>query len=110
MSRERIINDLEVEGGGGQVIEVRLDYDLGGMNYFTGSVEPRGIYLCATPVTKSEGWRSFTAFAGTKVLYKELKRFSQKVLDECQPTQQEIDDLVNHVLAKNNLKLVEHGN
>jgi len=36
-------------------LKVELYYDLGGMNYFSGSVEGRGIKLSVSPVQRSNG-------------------------------------------------------
>ena len=105
--RSRLIKEVKVAVSN-KFIEVHIGYELGGHSYFTYQVEPRGLYLSATPVEKSEGFRSFTAFSGTKVLYKSTKRFSQKELDNCIPTEQEIDDIVNYVLEKNNLLSYEN--
>jgi len=68
-------------------VKVSLYYSLGGMNYFTGKVDPRGIYLSVTPVTVNDmgGWisESYTMFSGFKHLVKEINRFSKKQLELC---------------------------
>ena len=88
-----------------KVLEVEVYYDLGGMNYFAGRTESRGIYLAVQPVEISEHFRSYTAFSGTKLLMLPLNRFSQRKLDEFMPQEEDIEKILNHVLAKNNLTL-----
>lgn len=87
-------------------IKTHLYYDKGGMNYFTGKVEKRGIYLSITPVKRSEfnGGVSevTTAFTGTKVLLEEKSRFSQKLYDFEPSTEQE-NALLDHVLNQNGI-------
>jgi hypothetical protein len=62
-----------------------LFYSLGGINYFSGENNRRGIYLSVTPVTLSDNGgftsESSVMFSGLKMLLKELKRFSKKELD-----------------------------
>jgi len=55
-------------------LEVTLDYDRGGMNYFTGRETPRGYYLIVSPVVKDGCMVSFEAFSGIKKLLVECKR------------------------------------
>lgn len=65
--------------------KVTLSYSLGGINYFTGDHNRRGIYLAVTPVTVSGDGvfssESSVMFSGLKMLVKELKRFSKKELE-----------------------------
>ena len=88
-----------------KVLEVEVYYDLGGMNYFAGHTESRGIYLAVQPVEISKDFRSYTAFSGTKLLMLPLNKFSQKKLDEYIPSEEDIEKILNHVLAKNQLTL-----
>lgn len=79
-----IKNPEEVNGCTHLTAEVY--YDLGGMNYFTYKVEPRGYYMSMTPVEKVDrgGYvtESYTAFTGKKTLIKEVKRKSAKAENE----------------------------
>lgn len=106
--RDREIKLLEVTKGDATHLEVKLSYNEGGMNYFTGNVEQRGIQLIVTPIkiSKGDGYtsRSFTAFTGIKTNVLEMKRFNQKTFDNFEPTQQKIDELINYVKAKNNIE------
>ena len=66
----------------GRVIEVGLTYSLGGMNYFTGTVEPRGYFLYARPAeVKDNGLRAIAMLHGIKDQVAEAGRFSQKRMD-----------------------------
>ena len=64
----------------GDAIEVEVYYKLGGMNYFSGGVNKRGIYLSVSPVNISNGMKSFTAFSGIATCVEELNRKSDKQL------------------------------
>lgn len=96
-------------------IEVQLYYSKGGMNYFTGSTEARGFYLSVTPVSISHerGYtsRSFTAFSGIKKMVLEVARFNQKKFDEFTPSEDDVNELLDYVKAKNGIttKDVDHG-
>jgi hypothetical protein len=68
----------EIEGG--NAIRIDVDYSLGGMNYFSGNVEPRGIYVHISPVSRGGGFETYTAFSGAKMCVAELKRSTPKVL------------------------------
>ena len=58
-------------------IEVSIDYDIGGMNYFTGQNETRGYYFSITPYKVERGWRSYTAFSESKMCVLPVKRKSK---------------------------------
>lgn len=105
MKNKRLLLSIPVVEGDCTHLDVELYYYKGGMNYFTGSVEKRGYYLSAQPLTKKENSYGYTAFSGVKKLYKEVGRYSHKTLDEMQIDKEEINMLVNHVVEKNNLKL-----
>jgi hypothetical protein len=105
----RILKEIPIVGGNtkANILEVDLDYQLGGWNYFTGVKEPRGLYLGCTPIEKGDGFRSFVGFSGTKILVKEMSRFSKKQLDEFVPDEETVQKLINHVVAKNSIELGE---
>jgi hypothetical protein len=96
---------------GGTHLKVQLYYNKGGMNYFTGRSEARGVYLSVTPVSvsKGEGYssESCTAFSGFKKLLFECARFNAKQFESYVPAQADIDELVNGVLAENGIELVK---
>ena len=100
---------IEVTNGNATHLEVSVSYGEGGMNYFTGSSEPRGLRLIVTPVSLSKHdngltSKSFTAFSGIKKYVLEMKRFSQKTLDSYQPTKEELTELVEYVKSKNGIE------
>lgn len=68
-------------------IKIEVRYELGGFNYFTYKTEPRGIYISVSPVTLEDrpgGYQmeTYTAFSGRKFCVRELKRKSEKALQE----------------------------
>jgi hypothetical protein len=84
----------------GEVMVVKLYYQKGGANYFSGGVNPRGYYLSAQPEKRGNGSRSFVAFSGTSMVIKQVKRFNQREFDALVPEQADIDKLTAHVMAK----------
>ena len=67
-------------------LRVRVDYQKGGYNYYTGNVESNGVYVYLTPVHRVNGIVSQTIDgnihnSGYKVLIKELGRKSQKQIN-----------------------------
>jgi hypothetical protein len=95
-------------------LKVQLYYDKGGMNYFTGGTQRRGLYLSVSPVSRSESGgfvtEGYTAFTGTKQLVKELKRFSDKALNEAAEEfmaegNETRENLIKHVCNENNITL-----
>jgi hypothetical protein len=103
--RERLLFELPILEGdsNANIVEIDLNYQLGGWNFFTGSKEGRGIYLSVSPIEKGDGYRGFIAFSGTKILVKELNRYSDKQLRECEVSMETIEKVLNHVIEKNNL-------
>lgn len=103
---QRIIKELPILNNKANVLEVTLYYTKGGMNYFTGNNEKRGLYLSVTPIEKGEFSRGFSAFSGVKKHVKEMTRFNQKVLVDFVPNEADVEQLINHVIQKNNLEVV----
>lgn len=103
---KRLLLSLPVAEGNYTHVDVEFYYNKGGMNYFTGSVERRGYYLSAQPLTKNINSKSFTAFSGVKQLVQEAGRFSSKVLAEFVVEYDVMNTMVEHILEKNNIKLV----
>ena len=106
----RVLKQLEVATGQATHIEVSIYYSKGGMNYFSGGNEARGLYLSVTPVsiTKYESGgigRSFRAFSGVKQHIKNMGRFSEKILNEEVVDEDMIKKLLDHVLEKGNITL-----
>lgn len=109
--QKRILKEIDIKSGNtdANILEVQLSYNKGGMNYFSGTNEQRGLYLSVTPVnvSRKDGYstRSFTAFSGIKMLVKEMKRFSQKTLNEFEPSKEDLDKLIRHVAVKHSLEI-----
>jgi len=110
MNKRRIAS-YPVAGQENKFIDVELYYSKGGMNYFTSSVERRGIYVSVTPVERSADgrWTSVTALSGVKALVAECARFSQKQLDSTVVDPELQQKLIDHVLAKNGIVLKKTG-
>lgn len=63
-------------------LAVEVSYELGGMNYFSGQVNRRGVYARIRPITVKDGMESFFLGDGMKVLCVEMKRKSDKRVTE----------------------------
>ena len=59
-------------------IKIYVDYDLGGMNYFTGREKKRGYYITVLPVERGGNMEGFIAFSGVSELLQECTRKSAK--------------------------------
>ena len=103
---KRLLASIPVVEGNCTHVDVEVYYSKGGMNYFNGNVEKRGYYLSAQPLTKSTNSYSYTAFTGVKQLVKEAGRYSPKVLDEIVIEQNLINTMVEHIVEKNNIRLL----
>ena len=107
MSRSIIIRSLPTTELN-RFVEVEVYYDAGGRSFLSGEFNKRGYYLAVQPVKREGNCKSMVAFSGTKALIEEVKRFSTRKLQEAalQATQlPNYRKLLDHVLAKNNLKL-----
>lgn len=94
----------------GTFIVVSVYYDKGGMNYFTGNNERRAYYASATPVEIANGFESFKAFSGNKLVVLEVKRKSGAA--EAKAIEMSMGllyKLVKHVEAKNSLTITDDG-
>jgi hypothetical protein len=61
-------------------LEISVNYRIGGMNYFSGKITPRGYYVSVSPVTKKNGMISCVMFSGCSQLIMTANRFSEKQL------------------------------
>lgn len=86
-------------------IDVELYYSKGGMNYFTSRNEERGLYLSVSPLEKGDRFVKYSAFSGIKKHVKAMKAFSQKAFDTFQPSESDIQQLINHVVESNGIRL-----
>jgi hypothetical protein len=89
----------------GYHLKVKVDYELGGMNYFSGQVSKRGYYLYVYPVqidttdnrVKVE---SFTFFKGGKKLLMEVGRKSQKAYEKACAMLDANEEFINYIDKK----------
>lgn len=102
-----------------RTFKVQVYYDLGGMNYFIGEVEPRGYYFSVTPVVVTNhesGGRTevTTAFSGTKKCIYMVSRKSAKSLKDAEAiiTDGAIDEMIDYVAKKNrfDMGVINNGN
>lgn len=101
---------LEVASGNATHLKVELYYSKGGINYFTGNNEHRGLYLSVSPVKRTvyEGGgasESYTAFTGVKQHVLEMKRLNQKTVDTFVVDEKTRKDMIDHVCEKNGITL-----
>lgn len=82
-----------------------IRYEMGGMNYFSGTVGKRGYYLSVTPETHENGCVSFMMFSGIKGLLQEAARFNQRILDTIEVPEEMKQKLIAHVVEKEKLVL-----
>ena len=54
--------DYKIEGTEHGYLQVKLQYDRGGMNYFTGDLNKRGLRLSLRTVEKAGNWTTFQGF------------------------------------------------
>lgn len=74
----------------GTHINLSVYYDLGGVNYFSGDTNERGIYVGVKVIKVENGVHSFILTNGYRKLLKPLNRFAKKYLDE---------DMVNEAIV-----------
>lgn len=91
-------------------LKVEVYYSKGGMNYFTGSNEKRGIYLSVSPVTRRENSESYIGFSGIKKHLVDMARFSQKTFDNFVVSPETEKELIDYVCEKNGIKVLEVTN
>jgi hypothetical protein len=107
---------LKANESGRTHIEVKVDYSKGGLNYFNGGRDPRGVYAYITPIEiKEDGIMGFIVGQGLKVFMQELKRLDRKKVEAyANEVAAQIDgksgrvwDAVQKVLAEHKLELAE---
>ena len=109
MSKQRILAEYPIIGGNtdANVLRVTLEYRLGGHNYFTGENLSRGLFLSCSPlgVYKKDDYTttSYRGFSGSNMHVEDMKRFSQKKLDNYKPSEDLIKRLVDYVIRENDL-------
>lgn len=107
---------IEIEKGsdGENVLQISVDYSLGGYNWYNGDQERRGYYLYCTPCEIRENefrgasYKSVTQVLGKglKILLKEVSRRSKKAEEEAIKIAEEKEDFViSKVCERYGLKL-----
>ena len=96
---------LEVAEGGATHIKIKLYYDLGGHNYFTNQQVARGIKLSVSPVSKGDGWESYTAFSGISRHLKDMNRYNKKTCEKFVVDLETEKAMIDYVCRENNIKL-----
>jgi len=94
----------------GKRLEIEVYYSKGGMNYFNGRVEKRGIYASFTQVEVEDGWKKYSPMCSCnyKILIKEMKRNSSKKLMEiAEKVGEHKKELVELYEEKNPAKIAE---
>lgn len=100
---KKIYKPLKEKIGNFKELCIEVFYSLGGMNYFSGGVNRRGVYLLLKPVSRGENGFTESMLmggqreCGFKILLEELPRKSQKVIDKqfikVEPLANQIADL-----------------
>jgi len=101
MSRFRYHKHLE----GNKHAEIEVNYQLGGMNYFSGKQEPRAYYIGFSMVEISNNTKSFMLFDKTsfKICKTPVARQSKKVFEQVkQFVEKNLDKLFELYLGDNN--------
>lgn len=92
-------------------VRINLSYDIGGMNYFTGTNQERGLYIHATPLMINDGtgtgYKStiYRGFSGIKKFLHPMKRFSGKTLNTFEVSPEDYNQVKNWVINKHGLEL-----
>jgi len=105
--QKRIIKDMSILNNKANTLRVELYYAKGGMNYFTGDNERRGLYLSVSPLEIKPQSIGYVGFTGVKKCVKEMARFNQKQLDTFVVDEADMNFLIDHVIEKNNLEVIK---
>lgn len=105
VSKDRMGWYFELENNIGEYDKLRVEvfYSLGGSNYFTGGVMPRGYYVSVTPVNYNDGvetYELFSATAGKKIFIQGATRFNRNALLKMEAAAEEavvplVEELLN---------------
>jgi hypothetical protein len=94
----------------GYELEIEVRYELGGFNLFTYENNERGYYLHVSPVKnvqlKDCVIQEYKAFSGIKKLILPVARkSSKKEVEAIELSKNSEKELIDYVLAKNNMEL-----
>lgn len=78
---------LNTQIGKATHLNVKVDYEKGGINYFSGQQNARGMYVYIQPVEKKNGMESFMLLGemhetGFKIFVRPMGRKNQKTIDD----------------------------
>ena len=82
MSVKQYRDVARIEGNGNNVIDIRVAYRKGGINYATYKTDPRGFSVSATPSEVKDGFRTTAMLSGVGAFLEPAKRFSEKRLHD----------------------------
>lgn len=92
----------------GRSVSVEVAYQLGGMNYFTGNHDSRGVFLSLRHMTVKDGMQSFILGEGVKFLVWSQLRKSQKQTDKVAAAlDQYVPEIAAAFQAGNNNRILE---
>ena len=92
--------------GGFTHVKVSISYNLGGMNYFNMSNEPRGYYASIYPVQVGESFEVTKGFSGYRFLIMEVKRQSEISLNAAiAELSKKLPPVIMQVLEKHHIAL-----
>jgi hypothetical protein len=106
---KRLIKELPILNNSVNILEVTLNYNKGGMNYFTGRNERRGLYLSVCPIERTPNSMRYVGFSGSNQFVKEMARFNQKQLDTFEVDAEIMNRIIDHVIQENNLEVVKEA-
>lgn len=108
-----------INSGGGSILNelrIKVDYQKGGVNYFSGNYSDSGVYVFLTPVCRGNGFESFVITgsqhtSGYKILLKQINRKSQKQIElaaaKVLPYAQQIADLYSDMKHQDVYNLIK---
>lgn len=92
----------------GVFIKVTLDYERGGMNYFTSQTIARGYYVTVTPIERGDGFEMTRAFSGMRQCLRQVQRASPSAARQAAELAESVaDTLIDVVALRNNLIVVQ---
>ena len=108
-----------INSGGGSILNelrIKVDYQKGGVNYFSGNYSDSGVYVFLTPVRRGNGFESSVITgsqhtSGYKILLKQINRKSQKQIElaaaKVLPYAQQIADLYSDMKHQDVYSLIK---
>jgi len=101
---------MRIKKEGNEFYEIKANYQICGMNWFTNKEESRGIYISFGVVEVGEHFVRSVPFASNsfKILYKELKRKSAKQIKEAEDfIERNQDEILNMYKANDKAGLID---